>query len=60
LLRDGGAPAKERIRVAAETTASPKLRVALDFAASDAAADAEAFDEALAELEAPRLKSRPS
>lgn len=41
---------KERIRIAASTTASPKLRVALEHAANDEEDDA-ALEEALAALE---------
>lgn len=48
---------KERIRVAAGTTASPRLRVALEQAAGDEADDA-ALEEALVELERETLPER--
>jgi hypothetical protein len=44
--------AKERIRVAAESSASPKLRVALTRIAEAPPGDEEALAEALAELDA--------
>jgi hypothetical protein len=43
-----GGPARERIRIAAETTANPKLRVALTAIADDAVEE-EAIEEALRE-----------